>query len=96
MSEIYVAHDIEKTGSFLIANPVISIGFVVGDGKGAILETQKFNFQVRWPAQNDYGDFEPRCWDEFWSKQPERIVEACKQDPEPLEQSRAGKQFPTG
>lgn len=80
---ILVAVDIERTGSFMIKNKTLSIGFYIGDGIGNKLSTHKFNTTVKWPKYGeeteilDYGDFEPRCWDEFWVKLQHSIVEKC-------------------
>lgn len=91
---ILVALDIEKTGGFY-RHPVMSVGFYVGDMDCNELETFKVNISVRWPMvvgdMIDYGDFEPRCWDEFWSKQPDNIVAECK-NPEPVDASTAWHQ----
>jgi len=91
---ILVAVDIEKCGSNLIAHKVVSIGFVVAHEDGTLIEKKKINFQIEWFTReynsNDgtsvlvYGDFEKRCCDEFWSKQPQEIVDACKRNPDPL------------
>lgn len=81
----FVSVDIEKTGSFLIQNPVISVGFFVGDDQGNKLLTKKFNMQVKFPVKDDYGDFEPRCWDEFWSKLDQKIIEASTENAQPQE-----------
>jgi hypothetical protein len=80
MTTAYVAHDIEKTGSFLIQNPVISVGFYIGDENGNELEKKRFNMEVNWPETDDYKDFEPRCWNEFWLKQDKSIIDDCKID----------------
>jgi hypothetical protein len=60
--------------------------------KGWLIETKRFNFQVEWFRlqsqetkeynidQKTYGDFEPRCVDEFWCKQPYDIIEDCKKE----------------
>jgi hypothetical protein len=93
---ILVAHDIEKTGSFIIANPIISVGFFVGDDQGNTLLTRKFNIQVKWPTyvyNGDnkekmlYNDFEPRCWDEFWSKLDPAIKDRCLVDAKPAQEA---------
>lgn len=81
--QILVACDIEKTGAHLTKHPVVSVGFVVGDTSGKLLESLKVNFKVQWPLYeyNDkvinprtdkptwYGDFEERCWNEFWTSE---------------------------
>lgn len=90
MSTAYISHDIEKTGSFLISNPVISVGFYVGDENGNELETKRFNLEVNWPKEDEkenYGDFERRCWIEFWSKQDKSVIEDCKINTKSQDQS---------
>lgn len=89
METILVAHDIEKTGSNLISNPIISVGFYIGDLYGNHISSHKFNIKVNWPdivdnVVKDYGDFEPRCWNEFWSKLDIDIIESCLDNPAPL------------
>ena len=81
---ILVAVDVEKTGERLTKHKVISLGCVVGDVNGNVLEKLKINFKFNEPKViNDlvinYGDFEPICWDEFWSKNP-KALELCKVD----------------
>jgi hypothetical protein len=78
--KILIAFDIEKTGAYNKKHKILSYGIVVGNEEGKILEKFHVNLNVKWPdayasvdptADNkilDYGDFEPRCWDEFWSK----------------------------
>jgi len=91
--KILIGVDIEKAGA-MFQHPVISVGFVIGTLHGVILERKKFNLQVEWfqTAENgsvlSYGDFEPRCVDEFWSKHPEAI-EKCVKNPAPEAQSIA-------
>lgn len=87
---VFVAIDIEKTGSYLIQNPIISVGFFIGDIEGKTISSHKFNIAVRWPIYiNDdseiesYGDFERRCWVEFWSKLDKKILNKCLQNPTP-------------
>lgn len=79
---VLVGVDIEKTGSFLIQNPTMSVGFYLTDLDGTELLKRKFNIRVQWPTQDSFGDFEPRCWTEFWSKQPDEIRDACLHKPE--------------
>lgn len=78
---ILVAVDVEKTGERLAAHKIISLGCVVGDLSGRVLEKLKINFQFTEPYMENnvlnYGDFEPRCWEEFWSKYP-KSIELCK------------------
>jgi hypothetical protein len=63
---VCVATDIEKCGS-LYKHPVVSVGFYVADLEtGQELQRRKFNIEVVWPNGEDYGDFEERCWTEFW------------------------------
>ena len=80
MSKTYVAFDIEKAGCMNYAHPMVSIGYAVGDSEGKLLDKNKINLKVTWPKVNEngvvtnYGDFEPRCWDEFWSKRPTSLI----------------------
>jgi hypothetical protein len=84
---ILVTFDIEKTGRMNLGHPINSIGWCVGDLFGRVLQKSKINLKVRWPTivsedtkTMDYGDFEPRCWDEFWSKRPPALIEELKKD----------------
>lgn len=72
---ICVAVDIEKSGC-MFKYPIVSIGFVVGHKK-EIYEKKRFNIQVNWEKESNGGDFEDRCYDEFWSKQPQNIIDEC-------------------
>lgn len=74
---IFVSVDIEKTGSMLSKHKVISVGFVIANFEG-LLNKIRINMDVIWKTTNEGGDFEPRCWYEFWSKQPDHIIDACK------------------
>lgn len=93
MGRILVAVDIESTGA-LFSHPVNSIGFTVGDMNGNILERKKFNIAVKWfkmtDGKMDYGDFEPRCVDEFWSQLSPEIISRCF-TPEPEKPEYAWK-----
>lgn len=73
---ICVSVDIEKAGC-MFKYPIVSIGFVVGHKK-EIYEKKRFNIGVNWKKESDGGDFEDRCYDEFWSKQPQNIINECK------------------
>ena len=89
---IYVGVDIEKAGNMMMKHPVISVGFAVckNDAKYTVLAKRRFNFAVNWPSESGMGDFEPRCWTEFWSKLPAEVIHACKVDV--LEQEDGWKQ----
>jgi len=89
---ICVAVDIEKTGAFL-TNPVVSVGFYIANLSDVELQKRKFNIEVKWPVEDNYGDFEPRCWKEFWSKQPSEIINRCKRNPEPLPAFQAWREI---
>lgn len=94
--EVVVAVDIEKTGDRLMADRIISVGLQIGYPenpeptgeddptplKGWLIESKRFNFQVEWfdVEKKTYGDFEPRCVDEFWSRQSETIIADCKEN----------------
>jgi len=74
VKKIFLALDIEKTGCKNLAHPICAIGWCLGSEAGEVLEKGRINLRVQWPQREggtwNYGDFEPRCWDEFWSKQP--------------------------
>lgn len=104
VKKIYVAFDIEKTGS-LFSHPINSIGVCVGDDQ-AVLQKFRINIDVKWPDRllvtggtenallvRDYGDFEPRCWEEFWSKQPDSLIALLRFQAQPAED--AAKRFRT-
>jgi hypothetical protein len=38
-----------------------------------VLQKKRINVQVKWPDGQSLGDFEERCWREFWSKQPDTL-----------------------
>lgn len=78
---VLVGVDIEKTGDSL-RDLIISIGLVVGNEEGDIYDKKRFNFEVDWfdLEKKTYGDFEMRCVDEFWSKQPQSMIDECKVD----------------
>ena len=95
---ILVSVDIEKAGG-QFANPVISVGFYVGDEFGKELRTLKVNFNVRWPTKScvtgemNYYKFEKRCWDEFWVDQQTKMVKPelykpCVSNPSPVRHAR--------
>jgi len=80
---ILVGVDIEKAGA-LYSHPVLSVGFAIGNKEGNLLQKKKFNIDAKWFSMSDingqiedYGDFEPRCVDEFWAKQEANIIQAC-------------------
>jgi len=89
---ILVALDIEKAGCQLMTHPIISIGWCIGDTDGTVLDKSSLNIQTDWPITNEsgkviqYGAFEPRCWDEFWSKQSPELIRELKRDtiPQPV------------
>lgn len=80
---VYVAVDIEKTGATFTQHKVMSVGFFVGDRNGKCLETKRFNLDVKFPSGDNFGDFEERCWIEFWSKLDSKIVDILTTDPLP-------------
>lgn len=95
--KIFVALDIEKAGALHIKHPIVSIGWCIGDADGKVLCKDRINLNVKWPTieQNpdvrDYGDFEPRCWDEFWSKRPRDLIDSMKANA--YEQKKGIEQF---
>lgn len=56
-----LALDIETNGSYPLMNEIVSIGYCVGDEEGSIVETGRFDMKVTTP-------FEPKCYNDFWSK----------------------------
>ncbi len=95
---IIVAVDIEKTGA-LYAHPVNSVGFYIAPEveipcklDKSEIEIFKWNMSVNWPTVengvDNYGDFEARCWDEFWVKHPEAVMR-CLTNPVPVSQKTA-------
>lgn len=92
---ICVAVDIEKTGDRLLADLIMSVGLYIGTKYGDTKKTAKFNFLVQWfdLEAKTYGDFEPRCVDEFWSRQPKEVLQQCQQNPEPLKRVAGWKAF---
>jgi hypothetical protein len=95
---IFVACDIEKAGDSLEKYPVVSLGFFVGDDKGNQLCTFHQNFQVEWYSMlksegktyiTNYGDFEPRCVNEYWTsgKVSEDVIKICKENAQPQNQA---------
>lgn len=93
--KIFVSIDIETTGPLTWRDSVVSVGFFIGDDAGNELDVFRVNFDVDWPVFRKcghcgscdspitYGDFDKQCWDEFWSKQPIDMIEACKADARP-------------
>jgi hypothetical protein len=90
---ILVAHAIEKTGSLLSKNPIVSVGFVVGDEYGNTLLTHKVNITVNWYKKesnngkyeiSSYGDFEPKYVFNYWLKFEDELKATCF-DPMPIE-----------
>lgn len=87
VEKILFAVDIEKAGAENIKHPIVAIGYVIGT-ENALLERGIIKLQVKWPTITDgkvadYGDFEPRCWDEFWGnskKMPPELIEEFKKD----------------
>jgi len=85
---IVVGVDIETAGP-KYSHPVLS----VGDLTGKLLEQKKFNFKTEWFTKNEdgkvvsYGNFEPRCVDEFWHKMTQDIVDKCIHNPEAEEET---------
>jgi hypothetical protein len=69
MKRIFIAFDIEHTGETLLA-----IGMCVGNEKGHVLQKKRINVRVKWPDSESLGDFDNRCWSEFWSKQPQSLI----------------------
>lgn len=79
VKKIYVAFDIEHTGEILLA-----IGMCVGNEDGDVLKKKRVNVKVHWPDDHSLGDFEERCWNEFWSKQSSELIATLKENAIPL------------
>lgn len=90
---LFVAVDIEKAGALLTKHPIISIGHVlvsrtieVAADKSErivsdrLIEGRRFNFLVVWSSVEEGGSFEKRCYDEFWSKLDQKIIDGCRAD----------------
>ncbi len=90
---ILFALDIEKAGAKNIKHPIVAIGYVIGT-KEKVLTRGIIRLQVKWPTIEDgkvtsYGDFEPRCWDEFWGdskKMPAALMEELRRDAVPYDE----------
>jgi hypothetical protein len=81
--EIFFAVDVERTGTHLISGKTCAVGFFLGNAQGKELVSKRWRLAVEWPKLGDsgvvsYGDFEPKCWDEFWAKQPKEYIESIK------------------
>lgn len=66
-----VSVDIETTGG-KFSNKVMAVGFAIGDKQGNIYELKQFNLEF----SNE--DFSKKCFEEFWVKYPEQILELKK------------------
>lgn len=87
-NKLCCAVDIESAGR---QGPIVSIGLVIGTVE-TVIHKERINVQVRWPTERvmlfhdvtasleDYGDFEPRCWVEFWAKLPRTTIELLQKD----------------
>lgn len=80
LQTILIGVDIEKTGKMLMKHPVVSIGFAVCNDMAELIDSRRINFAVNWKPESEGGDFEDRCWTEFWSTLPHSIIDACKVD----------------
>lgn len=78
---ILIGVDIEKAGDSMIRYPVVSLGITVTDINGKVLEQFKINFTVKWFDKNGFGDFEPRCVNEYWTRKvTPKVLESCRTD----------------
>lgn len=77
---MYLALDIEKAGPMPLKHPVISIGWCGGDEKGNVIIKGRINLQVKWPTGNNCGDFDEKCWLEFWNKLPVETISLLQKD----------------
>lgn len=75
---IIVSVDIETLGS-QYKNPVVAVGFVVGDDVGNVINTRMYKLKANWLPISQGGEMEDRCHIEFWSKHPD-LVEFYKTD----------------
>lgn len=75
MFTTYIAIDIEKAGCLISKHPIVSIGYCIGNDQGDIYKKGKINLKVEWPY-----DFEPRCWNSFWSKQSKEMIDNLKEN----------------
>lgn len=97
MARTLVAIDIEKSGAMPLVHPIVSIGVCVGDEAGTVIEKRRFNFKVNWKSEQLGGDFEDRCWEEFWSKQPQGLIRLLQEDAqEPRECMKQFEQWLNG
>ncbi len=61
---------------------IVAIGIACSDGTKV-----RICRKVQWPTIDEkgcvveYGDFEKRCWNQYWSTQPKEVIEACKTNP---------------
>jgi hypothetical protein len=78
MKGVLFVFDIETRGKSMIKNGILSVGVVVGDENGEILHTQQWNV-------DELGgqEFEQRCLDEFWNKQPKELLESFSKNTVP-------------
>lgn len=99
---IIVTFDVETTGANVFTNVCFAVGFCVGylssDGSSSIVERGKWcvslgkrdreSWQERWISQN----WEPRCYDEFWSKHTD-VLDSLAAQPDllPNESALAAK-----
>jgi len=69
---IIFCFDIETRGKSAIRNGILAVGVVIGDSKGKVIYKKKWHVAKLFPEQ----EFEQRCIDEFWSKQPNGLLES--------------------
>jgi inhibitor of KinA sporulation pathway (predicted exonuclease) len=68
MSTYYFAIDVETTGQFITKNAMIAFGCTIMDQE--MKEVEKFSSYLRIPEDRNWED---RCVNEFWSKQPNTL-----------------------
>jgi 3' exoribonuclease, RNase T-like len=68
--------DIENRGKSPSRHGILAVGLVIGNQNGDIIFKKQWNLEKLFETQ----DFELRCIDEFWSKQPKELLESLMQN----------------
>ena len=80
----FIAIDIETTGKNFFTNVLFAIGIAWGDASG--IQTCKIVVDLEKPPERSWEEhwqerqWEPRCWNEFWSKNVEALDALQKND----------------
>lgn len=72
--------DIETSGSNIINNAILSIGYCLGDQNGNILKKDRFSFEM-----DSEHCFEERCYKDFWSKNMD-ILKTLQDEAKPIKE----------